>query len=90
MPDLLNDMKRRAEDQRVDNMAQMLTRASSFHRAFSQNDDGRKVYHGWIQEILNAPPTLDTAELLRREGLRIVVKQITDNITIIEQRSEHG
>lgn len=87
---MLEDVKAKAAKAQADSHAQMLSRAAQYHRAFVQNESGQKIYGEWVRRVLNQPPSNDPNELLRREGLRQIVKEITDHITIIEQRSEHG
>ena len=81
---MLEEVKQKAKEQQALKQAESHKRAADYHRAFVQNEAGMKFYQGLIQRVLHAPPTTDTNELLKREGIRTIAKEITDHISFIE------
>ena len=85
---MLDEVKKRAQDQANQKLAEHTKKASAYHRAFVQNEAGKEVLANWVRQYCMTPLNGSSVTLFDAgvaEGKRQIVKEILDHIAFITQ-----
>lgn len=85
---MLEETREKAQAAQERAQADQIERASAYHRAFIQNESGKKVLDGWVQRYCMTPISRDASHFQCgvAEGKRELIKEILDQISYINNR----
>jgi len=86
---MLEKAKKAKEDQKKRWEADAHAKAATYHRAFVQNEHGKKILDNWVRQFCmkSIPGDASSFQCGKAEGKREMIEEILDHISHIENES---